>query len=102
MKGRMRKDLARMTSSIPISAALAAAISLAIAAAAWAELAQSAAAGDGSEKCYGIVKAGKNDCKTATHACAGWSMVDADPASFLMLPAGTCAKIAGGSLEPTV
>jgi uncharacterized membrane protein len=62
----------------------------------------SAAAGDNGEKCYGIVKAGKNDCKTTSHACAGWSMVDADPASFLMLPAGTCAKIAGGRLEPKV
>jgi uncharacterized membrane protein len=95
----MRKDHARMNSSIPISATLAAAISLAIAAAAWTALAQSTSAAD-SEKCYGIVKAGKNDCKTASHACAGWAMMDADPASFLMLPAGTCAKIAGGSLAP--
>jgi uncharacterized membrane protein len=89
-----------MTTDLPIGAALAAALALAIAAAAWAELAPSAAAGD-SEKCYGIVKAGKNDCKSTSHACAGWSMVDADPASFLLLPAGTCAKIAGGSLAPT-
>jgi uncharacterized membrane protein len=91
-----------MNSSIPISAALAAAISLAIAAALWAELAPSATAGDSSEKCYGIAKAGRNDCKTANHACAGWAMVDADPASFLMLPAGTCAKIVGGKVAPTV
>jgi uncharacterized membrane protein len=90
-----------MTTSLPIGAALAAALALAIAAAAWTELAPSAAAGDASEKCYGIVKAGKNDCKSTSHACAGWSMVDADPASFLLLPAGTCAKMAGGSLAPT-
>ena len=23
------------------------------------------------EKCYGVVKAGKNDCQTTTHSCAG-------------------------------
>ncbi len=48
------------------------------------------------EKCFGVAKAGGNDCKAGSHACAGMSTTDADPASFVEVPAGTCAKIAGG------
>ncbi|WP_193370596.1 BufA1 family periplasmic bufferin-type metallophore [Pelagibius marinus] len=50
------------------------------------------------EKCFGVAKAGANDCKAGSHDCAGHSTVDGDPASFVVLPAGTCDKIAGGSL----
>lgn len=49
------------------------------------------------QECYGIAKAGQNDCQTATHSCAGTSTKDADKASWIYIPAGTCAKIAGGS-----
>lgn len=54
------------------------------------------------EKCYGIAKAGKNDCasKTAGHACAGQSTKDGDKQSFLLVPKGTCDKIVGGSTKP--
>ena len=52
------------------------------------------------EKCYGIAKAGLNDCQTATHSCAGTSTKDRDPASWIYVPAGTCNKIAGASLMP--
>jgi uncharacterized membrane protein len=54
------------------------------------------------EKCYGIAKAGKNDCasKTASHACAGQSSKDGDKTSFLVVPKGTCDKIVGGSTTP--
>jgi uncharacterized membrane protein len=52
------------------------------------------------EKCYGIVKAGQNDCQTSSHACSGQSTQNRDPESWIYLPAGTCEKIAGGSLEP--
>ncbi len=51
------------------------------------------------EKCYGVAKAGKNDCKTMTNACAGHSMSDAQADAFIALPKGTCERIAGGSLE---
>ncbi len=51
------------------------------------------------EKCYGVVKAGKNDCKTMSSACAGHSTSDAQPDAFIALPKGTCERIAGGSLE---
>ena len=53
-----------------------------------------------AEKCYGIAKAGKNDCQTATHSCAGTATADATPDSWIYVPKGTCDKIAGGSLEP--
>ncbi len=52
------------------------------------------------EKCYGIVKAGKNDCQTATSSCAGTSKKDLQADAWVYLPAGTCAKIAGGSPQP--
>ncbi len=52
------------------------------------------------EKCYGIAKAGLNDCQTATHSCAGTSTVDMDKASWIYVPAGTCEKIVHGSMAP--
>jgi len=62
---------------------------------------QTAAAEDKKdmEKCYGVVKAGKNDCKTLSNACAGHSTADAQADAFIALPKGTCERIAGGSLE---
>ena len=48
------------------------------------------------ERCYGVARAGKNDCGTARHACAGLADKDADAEEWLMLPAGTCTKIIGG------
>ena len=51
------------------------------------------------EKCYGVVKAGKNDCKTLSNACAGHSTADAQTDAFIALPKGTCERIAGGNLE---
>ena len=49
------------------------------------------------EPCFGIAKAGQNDCKSSTHVCAGKSTADRDPHAFVDVPAGTCAKIVGGS-----
>lgn len=54
-------------------------------------------AGD-MEKCYGIVKAGMNDCATATQSCASSATKDRQPDAFIFLPKGDCLKIAGGSL----
>lgn len=55
---------------------------------------------DTTEKCYGIVKAGKNDCATATHSCAGSATKDSQPDSYLLVAKGLCEKIVGGSLTP--
>jgi uncharacterized membrane protein len=59
-----------------------------------------ATAGDKPEKCYGVVKAGKNDCQTSAHACSGQAKQDGDAESWLYLPKGTCEKIVGASLKP--
>ncbi len=52
------------------------------------------------EKCYGIVKAGMNDCATATASCASSATKDKQKDAFIFLPKGVCEKIVGGSLEP--
>lgn len=54
----------------------------------------------GNEKCYGVVKAGKNDCQTATSSCSGTSKTDGQADAWIYLPKGTCEKIVGGSLKP--
>ncbi len=51
------------------------------------------------EKCYGVAKAGKNDCKTLSNACAGHASMDNQKDAFIVLPAGTCDRIVGGTLE---
>ena len=73
---------------------LAGLIALGLAAASGAAL---AAKGD-TEKCAGVVKAGKNDCGTSRSACAGTATVDRDPEAWILVPAGTCERIAGGKV----
>lgn len=53
-----------------------------------------------AEKCYGVVKAGKNDCQTANSSCAGTSKRDNQNDAWLYVPAGTCDRIVGASLKP--
>jgi uncharacterized membrane protein len=77
-----------MKNAVLVASALAAAISLAT-----ATTAQAA-----DEKCYGVAKAGKNDCQTASHSCAGTQTKDGQGDSWIYVPAGTCEKINGGSL----
>ena len=51
------------------------------------------------EKCWGMAKAGQNDCgsnKTA-HSCQGQSKMDYDPNDFKVVKTGTCVQM-GGSL----
>jgi uncharacterized membrane protein len=50
------------------------------------------------EKCFGVAKAGKNDCAAGAHSCAGQATKDGDKSSFIALPAGVCARLAGGSM----
>ena len=43
------------------------------------------------EKCYGVAKAGKNDCKAgAGTSCAGSSTRDYQGNAWKLVPAGTC------------
>ncbi len=51
------------------------------------------------ERCFGVAKAGQNDCQSSTHICAGKSTADRDPHTFISLPAGTCEKISGSALN---
>lgn len=55
----------------------------------------------GMEKCYGIAKAGHNDCGSTGHGCAGESTIDRDKEAWLNVPTGLCNKIAGGSTKPS-
>ena len=50
-----------------------------------------------AEKCYGIAKAGHNDCQTSARACAGTSTKDAQADAWIYVPAGTCDKVVGAS-----
>lgn len=65
-----------------------------------ASVAATAAAATSEEakvQCYGIAKAGQNDCgsKTGVHGCAGEAKVDYDKGDFKIVPAGTCSELAG-------
>jgi uncharacterized membrane protein len=51
------------------------------------------------EKCYGIAKAGQNDCGTATHTCAGMAKKDNAPDEWKYVAKGTCEKL-GGKKQP--
>jgi uncharacterized membrane protein len=52
------------------------------------------------EKCFGVAKAGMNDCSSnkSAHSCAGQATKNNDPQDFVAVPKGTCDKIAGGML----
>jgi len=52
------------------------------------------------DKCYGIAKAGQNDCAAGKHACAGQSTVDNDPVSWKYVAKGTCEKVGGKMMAP--
>ncbi len=49
------------------------------------------------EKCFGVAKAGQNDCGSnkTKHACAGQSKIDNDPNDFKYVAMGTCEKMGG-------
>lgn len=52
-----------------------------------------------TEKCYGVVKAGMNDCQTSNQSCAGSALKDGQLDAFVFVPKGLCEKIVGGSLK---
>ncbi len=59
-----------------------------------------AQAKEGMEKCYGVAKAGANDCgsATGTHSCAGQTASDNMWEEWKYVETGTCED-AGGHLE---
>jgi len=80
--------------SIAITSAIAAALLLASSGAmADDEKAQ-------TEKCYGVAKAGKNDCAAGPGTtCSGTSKTDGQGNAWTYVLAGSCEKLVGGSLE---
>ena len=86
-----------LSKTLPATAILATALSLAAAAA--------HADSTAMEKCYGVAMAGQNDCAAGPGTtCAGTQKVDYDGAHFKLVPAGTCLSIetpnGHGMLEP--
>ena len=52
------------------------------------------------EKCYGVAKAGMNDCKAGEGTtCQGSSTEDGQKNAWVLTPKGLCEKLVGGSLE---
>ena len=86
-----------MNSSLTIHSAVAGLVALGFAASVTAQAVPQKGA---TERCYGIAKAGQNDCGTAKHSCAAQgAKVDGDPNEWKYVPKGTCEK-AGGKTTP--
>ena len=81
------------TSRLAIATAIAAVASVGVLSLAQGQQVQ-------SERCYGVAKATKNDCQTASSSCAGTSKMDGQSDAWIAVPKGTCDKIVGGSLMP--
>ena len=79
-----------MKTSLILAGAVAAAIA--------SPLIGAASAAD-NEKCFGIAKAGKNDCQTANSSCAGTSRRDKQADAWIYVPKGTCDRVVDGSLQ---
>jgi uncharacterized membrane protein len=79
-----------MNQKLIVSSALAGLIALASAGSTMADE-------KGKEKCYGIAKAGKNDCAnaTGTHSCAGQASTENAPEEWNYVARGTCDKLGG-------
>lgn len=59
------------------------------------------AQGGDKEKCYGVAKAGQNDCAnlSGTHSCAGQAKVSDSPLEWKYVSKGTCAGMKGLSAD---
>lgn len=87
--------------SFAVAGALATAVAMATA---------PAEAADDMEKCFGISKAGQNDCAAeGSTSCAGTAKVDFDPLAWKLVKKGTCTTTSvtlpdgsarNGALEP--
>ena len=86
-----------MNQKTTIQAAIAGLLALGLAGAATAG---PVAADTSKDKCFGIAKAGQNDCAAGKHACAGQSTVDKDPISWKYVTKGTCESVGGTMMAP--
>jgi len=83
-------------------ALIAAALATVCAASAVTASAATASASAEKEKCFGIAKAGQNDCASAngSHSCAGQSKTDNGAAEWKYVAKGTCEKAGGKTAAP--
>jgi len=83
-----------MSQRLIATSALASILALGLAAPA------SAADTAGKEKCYGVAKAGHNDCAnlTGSHSCAGQAQMN-DAAEWNYVAKGTCKDMGGLTME---
>ena len=83
-----------MNQRLIVSSALASALALGL-------VGQVAAQDKGKERCYGVAKAGQNDCAnlSGTHSCAGQSKADNAVEEWKYVAKGTCKDIKGMSTE---
>ncbi len=79
-----------MNQRLIVSSALASVLALGLAG-------QAAAQAKEKEKCYGIAKAGQNDCAnlSGSHSCAGQNKVDNAPDEWKYVAKGTCKDMKG-------
>lgn len=65
-------------------------------------LSDAAEAKEGKEKCFGIAKAGENDCAASdgSHSCAGHASEDNNAHEWKFVDEGTCESM-GGTLAAT-
>ena len=87
----------KKASALALAGAFAAALSMTVS--------TNSAKADDFEKCYGVSKAGGNDCASeGANSCAGTSKVDYDTMAWKLVKTGTCtamevdAKAADGSV----
>ena len=85
-----------MNQRLVISSALASVFAMGL-----VSTAAAAADAPAKEKCYGVAKAGQNDCAnlSGSHTCAGQAKVDKGVDEWVYLKAGTCKKMGGMTAE---
>ncbi len=81
----------------PLAMAVAGVLGLGLLGAATAHAAEPLVFCKEQEKCYGVSKAGKNDCSTSSSVCAGTAKSDYQKDAWIYLPKGTCQRLAGGA-----
>ena len=86
-----------MNQHLVISSALASVLAMGL-------VSQASAAAPTKEKCYGVAKAGQNDCAnlSGSHTCAGQAKVDQGVDEWTYVKAGTCKTMGGMTLDEAV
>jgi uncharacterized membrane protein len=84
-----------MHKSVSRHALFAAALAAAASAAPLAAHADDVDPSKAKVECFGVSKAGQNDCGTDAHDCAGKATKDNDPGDFKTMLKGTCQKLGG-------